>query len=74
MSRTSGSHSRRPLAAAGVLALVGLATPARATHAQSINPRAGASEPDPSHLVPVGARYTWPVAYARWRADVVGRY
>jgi hypothetical protein len=47
MSRTSGSHSRRPLAAAGVLALVGLATPATATHAQSINPERAPLNPTP---------------------------
>jgi hypothetical protein len=47
MSRTSGSHFRRPLAAAGVLALVGLATPATATHAQNINPERAPLNPTP---------------------------
>lgn len=48
MSRRTGSHPHRPLVAAGLLALVGLATSATATHAQSINPERALLNPTPA--------------------------
>ncbi len=48
MSRSIGSHPHRPLVAAGLLALVGLATSVTPTHAQSINPEGALLNPTPA--------------------------